>query len=104
MTFGRRDPFRPAPAQGVAACVETGYGTTFRPRPPAFFMGRGNPKELDGLRIADLISNAGRQFLSMEFFPPKQRETWPQFFAEVERLKALDPLFVSVTYGAGGGT
>lgn len=56
------------------------------------------------MRIADLISNAPRQFLSMEFFPPKQRDTWPQFFAEVEKLKALHPLFVSVTYGAGGGT
>jgi len=56
------------------------------------------------LRIADLISNARRPFLSLEFFPPKERDTWPKFFAEVEKLKALDPLFVSVTYGAGGGT
>jgi methylenetetrahydrofolate reductase (NADPH) len=55
------------------------------------------------LRIADLIPTR-RPFLSLEFFPPKERDTWPKFFAEVDKLKSLDPLFVSVTYGAGGGT
>ncbi|MDO9083427.1 MAG: methylenetetrahydrofolate reductase, partial [Humidesulfovibrio sp.] len=55
------------------------------------------------MRIADLIPTR-RRFLSLEFFPPKDRDTWPNFFAEVEKLKILDPLFVSVTYGAGGGT
>jgi methylenetetrahydrofolate reductase (NADPH) len=55
------------------------------------------------LRIADLIPSR-RFFLSLEFFPPKERDTWPKFFAEVEKLKTVDPLFVSVTYGAGGGT
>lgn len=29
---------------------------------------------------------------------------WPKFFTTVGRLMALDPLFCSVTYGAGGGT
>lgn len=55
------------------------------------------------MRIADLIPTR-RPFLSLEFFPPKDRDTWPKFFEEVEKLKVLDPLFVSVTYGAGGGT
>ncbi|MDP2849273.1 MAG: methylenetetrahydrofolate reductase [Humidesulfovibrio sp.] len=55
------------------------------------------------MQIAELIPTR-RPFLSLEFFPPKERDTWPKFFAEVEKLKALDPLFVSVTYGAGGGT
>lgn len=55
------------------------------------------------MRIADLIPTR-KPFLSLEFFPPKDRDTWPKFFEEVEKLKALDPLFVSVTYGAGGGT
>ncbi len=55
------------------------------------------------MRIADLIPTR-RPFISLEFFPPKERDTWPKFFGEVEKLKVLDPLFVSVTYGAGGGT
>ena len=45
-----------------------------------------------------------RPFYSLEFFPPKERENWPVFFSTVETLRSLDPLFVSVTYGAGGGT
>lgn len=59
------------------------------------------------MRIAHAIAEAlasRTPFLSLEFFPPKERETWPRFFEEVEKLKALAPLFVSVTYGAGGGT
>lgn len=43
-------------------------------------------------------------FYSLEFFPPKEREQWPHFLDTVEALRSLDPLFVSVTYGAGGGT
>lgn len=55
------------------------------------------------MQIAKLIPTR-KPFFSLEFFPPKERETWPKFFAEVEKLKAVNPLFVSVTYGAGGGT
>ncbi|MES9995547.1 methylenetetrahydrofolate reductase [Desulfovibrio aminophilus] len=55
------------------------------------------------MRIVDLIRRRS-PFLSLEFFPPKDRTTWPAFYVEVEKLKTLDPLFVSVTYGAGGGT
>lgn len=40
--------------------------------------------------------------MSLEFFPPKKREDWPAFFQTVERLAKLNPLFASVTYGAGG--
>ena len=55
------------------------------------------------MRIAELLSK-GKPFLSLEFFPPKERAEWPAFFATVERLKVLNPLFASVTYGAGGST
>lgn len=55
------------------------------------------------MRIGDLLKAQG-PFVSLEFFPPKQRETWPGFFEVVERLLPVKPLFVSVTYGAGGGT
>ena len=46
----------------------------------------------------------GRQFISLEFFPPKDKGEWPTFFKTAERLSQLDPLFASVTYGAGGST
>jgi methylenetetrahydrofolate reductase (NADPH) len=46
----------------------------------------------------------GKPFLSLEFFPPKERAEWPAFFDTVEHLRELNPLFASVTYGAGGST
>lgn len=55
------------------------------------------------MRIGDLLARK-RPFVSLEFFPPKEKEAWPEFFQEVSRLEALHPLFVSVTYGAGGST
>lgn len=56
------------------------------------------------MKIIDLIrKRRGKPFVSLEFFPPKETDAWPNFFNTVDRLKALDPLFVSVTYGAGGG-
>lgn len=55
------------------------------------------------MRIIDLIQRR-KPFLSLEFFPPKDRVQWPAFFDVVRQLKGLAPLFCSVTYGAGGGT
>ncbi|EHJ49602.1 5,10-methylenetetrahydrofolate reductase [Solidesulfovibrio carbinoliphilus subsp. oakridgensis] len=55
------------------------------------------------MRIGELIE-AKRPFVSLEFFPPKEREAWAGFFDVVERLLPVRPLFVSVTYGAGGST
>ena len=55
------------------------------------------------MRIAERILS-GKQYLSLEFFPPKNPSDWPAFFRVVDRLKNLQPLFVSVTYGAGGST
>ena len=53
------------------------------------------------MKIIDRI-NQKKKFVSLEYFPPKEREDWPAFFRVVERLAQLDPLFASVTYGAGG--
>ena len=55
------------------------------------------------MKIIDALKDRGR-FYSLEFFPPKDREKRPDFFATVDRLAPLAPPFVSVTYGAGGGT
>lgn len=56
------------------------------------------------MKIIDLIHSRTTPFVSFEFFPPKEKDAWPAFFAAADRLRAVDPLFVSVTYGAGGGT
>jgi methylenetetrahydrofolate reductase (NADPH) len=47
---------------------------------------------------------SNRPALSFEFFPPKTDEQRSQLDRTVEKLKPLDPRFVSVTFGAGGST
>ncbi|QEN87212.1 methylenetetrahydrofolate reductase [NAD(P)H] [Labrys sp. KNU-23] len=42
--------------------------------------------------------------VSFEFFPPKNAEMEAALWEAIERLAPLDPLFASVTYGAGGTT
>ena len=54
------------------------------------------------MQIGTLIQAAKAPFFSLEFFPPSDEAQLPGFYATVEQLRALDPLFVSVTYGAGG--
>jgi len=41
---------------------------------------------------------------SLEFFPPKSDEGAAQLLHTLSEVKELNPTFVSVTYGAGGGT
>lgn len=55
------------------------------------------------MRIPDAIAQK-RPFVSLEFFPPKKREDWPAFLQTARELAGLKPLFVSVTYGAGGSS
>jgi methylenetetrahydrofolate reductase (NADPH) len=54
-------------------------------------------------RLADIYARAG-QVLSIEFWPPKTDPGEENLFREVERLRALNPDFCSMTYGAGGST
>jgi len=49
------------------------------------------------MHIIDLMDNK-KPFVSLEFFPPKDQTLWPKFFEIVEKLKIVNPLFVSVAY------
>lgn len=55
------------------------------------------------MHIPQLIQQRS-PFVSLEFFPPKKQEEWPGFLEAARELQQLQPLFVSVTYGAGGST
>ncbi|SHN59157.1 methylenetetrahydrofolate reductase [Desulfovibrio litoralis] len=57
------------------------------------------------MKIIDKITaQQGKPFYSLEFFPPKEKDNWGGFIQTVKELEKINPLFASVTYGAGGGT
>ncbi len=55
------------------------------------------------MKIIDII-NSGKPLLSMEVFPPKTSDTFETVKEATEKIALLNPDFMSVTYGAGGGT
>ncbi|TQN31337.1 5,10-methylenetetrahydrofolate reductase (NAD(P)) [Haloactinospora alba] len=63
----------------------------------------GRPAETRPRHIPDLLS-AGEPTFSFEFFPPKTPEGEQKLWRSIRDIEALQPSWVSVTYGAGGGT
>jgi methylenetetrahydrofolate reductase (NADPH) len=55
------------------------------------------------MKIRDML-DSGKRSISFEFFPPKSDQGVEALFSTIHRLKAYQPAFVSVTYGAGGST
>ena len=53
------------------------------------------------LRI-DELAKINLPLVSFEFFPPKSQEGSDQLYRTIDRLRPLQPSYVSVTYGAGG--
>lgn len=56
------------------------------------------------MRIDQIISESDQPVFSFEFFPPKSDAGERVLGLALESLRQLDPAFVSVTYGAGGGS
>lgn len=55
------------------------------------------------MRIIDIIKGE-KPSLSFEVFPPKTSDKYENVVAAADKIAALKPDFMSVTYGAGGGT
>lgn len=55
------------------------------------------------MKIIDLL-NENKLSLSFEVFPPKTETSFETVKAATEEIAKLRPSFMSVTYGAGGGT
>ena len=56
------------------------------------------------MRIDEIIAAGDDPVFSFEFFPPKTDEGEQNLFNALDRLRELEPAFVSVTWGAGGST
>ena len=55
------------------------------------------------MHIHDIFAR-DKTTLSFEFFPPRTTADSDALYANIAQLEALQPSFVSVTYGAGGST
>lgn len=55
------------------------------------------------MRVSEVLKRDALS-LSFEVFPPKTTSAFESVKAATEEIAALRPAFVSVTYGAGGGT
>jgi len=56
------------------------------------------------MRIDELLGASEEPVFSFEFFPPKTEDGERNLYRALDELRAMEPAFVSVTYGAGGST
>ena len=55
------------------------------------------------MKIIDRLKEDGVH-ISFEIFPPKTDAGFESVLHAADQIAALSPAFISVTYGAGGGT
>ena len=55
------------------------------------------------MKVKDII-NLDKPSLSFEVFPPKTQDKFETVSSAATKIADLKPDFMSVTYGAGGGT
>ena len=54
--------------------------------------------------ILNEYNNQGKTFYSFEFFPPKTDFGLDNLYSRIDRMAALRPAYIDVTWGAGGST
>lgn len=55
------------------------------------------------MKIIDILKQDD-QSVSFEYYPPKSRDRWMEFYEKIQRMKALRPKFVDITWGTGDPT
>lgn len=58
------------------------------------------------VKISDKLAELGdgNGFVSLEFFPPKTDSGLKNLLARIQRMSIINPLFINITWGAGGST
>ena len=61
------------------------------------------PKGANYMKIIDIL-NSGKMSMSFEVFPPKSDTAFENVSRATQEIAKLNPSYMSITYGAGGGT
>ena len=61
------------------------------------------PKGANYMKIIDILNN-GKMSMSFEVFPPKTDTAFENVSRATQEIAKLNPSYMSITYGAGGGT
>ncbi len=61
------------------------------------------PKGANYMKIIDILNN-GKMSMSFEVFPPKTDTAFENVSRATQEIAKLKPSYMSITYGAGGGT
>jgi len=56
------------------------------------------------MKLSEILASSSKPLVSCEFFPPKTDKGEENLWQCLEELKAINPAYISVTYGAGGTT
>ncbi len=56
------------------------------------------------MRVSNLYGKKEKRVISFEFFPPRDAEAEAGFYKVVDELTALNPDYMTMTFGAGGST
>lgn len=56
------------------------------------------------MKLSEILAASEKPLVSCEFFPPKTDKGEENLWQCLQELKAINPAYISVTYGAGGST
>jgi len=56
------------------------------------------------MKLSEILNAADKPLISCEFFPPRTDKGEENLWTCLNELRAIDPAYISVTYGAGGTT
>ncbi|KAF8333404.1 methylenetetrahydrofolate reductase-domain-containing protein [Amanita rubescens] len=56
------------------------------------------------MKLSDKIAASTKPFYTFEFFPPRTEQGFENLLPRISRLSDLNPLAISITWGAGGTT
>ena len=61
-------------------------------------------EDSDFSKLSECHFSPTKPFISVEYFPPKTENGLQSLYKKLQRIRKLNPLFIDITWGAGGST